>query len=154
MPDDQIEWIQTERLRQADLRRQREQDIDFHVQALQKTREEIETKLRDYQKHCDNLQTAVRRSIQDESTIRYKSYANVQTRMGGAMGQALKRASSMDRLLDLGKLEREEALRREQQGHQQSRVRQMSREVFNLQLPREDDFEALYGNEAEVTNAP
>lgn len=147
MPSDvQSERIQVERLRIAEIRRQRERDVEAHVAAIKAARADLETKLVELQGHCDRLQRATRLA-RGEGTddARYRLYHTVQTRMIGAMGHALKRASATDRVLDASREEQAAQARQEREVVLRANVNAAVREVFNLQLPKEDDFEQLFG---------
>ncbi len=144
----QNERIQAERLRIAEIRRQRDQDVEGHVLAIKTARKDLEAKLGELQGHCDRLQQATRRARgEGGDDPRYRIYHTAQTRMVGAMGHALKRAEATDRLLDVGRVEQQERERQEREESLRARVKTVVRDVFNLQLPKEDDFEQLFGEE-------
>lgn len=107
----------------------------------------------DLQGHCDRLQRASRlASVEDGEAARYRLYHTAQTRMIGALSHALKRAQGMDRLLESGREERQDRERRDREEKVKTEARAAVREVFNLQLPREDDFEQLFGEV--ISNVP
>lgn len=148
----QEQRIQAERLRTAEIRRQREQEVGGHVQAIKAIRGDLETKLRELQGHCERLHQTTRRALnEDGSDARYRLYHTAQLRMVGAMSQALKRAEAADRLLVASQAERQDQERREREKQTQERVESAVRDVFDLQLPKDDDFESLFGEE--VTDA-
>jgi hypothetical protein len=149
-PDNQIERIQAERLRSADIRRQRERDIEAHVAAIKTARAELDAKLVELQGACDRLQRATRLAGgEGGDQARYRIYHASQTRMVGAMGHALKRAQATDRLLEVSAAELREREAQQRAETVRTQVKAAAREVFNLQLPKEDDFEQLFG---EVTD--
>jgi len=144
--DIQSERVRAERLRVAEIRRQRERDIEAHVAAIKTARADIETKLVELQGHCERLQRAARLARSEGADeARYRLYHTVQTRMVGAMGQALKRASATDRVLDVRREDQAAEARQEREGAVHAKVKAAVREVFNLQLPKEDDLEQLFG---------
>jgi hypothetical protein len=143
--DTKNERIQVERLRFAEIRRQRERDIETHVAAIKTARSDLETKLRELQQHCDRLQRAARLSGGEEDSARYRIYQAAQARMVGAMGHALKRAQATDRLLEVSVADQRVREQQEREETVRTHVKAAVRDVFNLQLPREDDFEQLFG---------
>jgi hypothetical protein len=140
--------LQAERLRADEIRRQQQQEIDIHVQAIKAARAEVEVKIRELQSHCDRLQHAARRlPPEDGGEARYRIYVTMHSRLVGAMGQALRRAQNGDRLLEVGRADQEEKQRRERENEVRDRVDAAVQHVFDLQLPRENDFEALFGED-------
>lgn len=134
------------RQRQQEARRRNEVELDAQVASIEKAREDLDHKLQDYLRLCDQLRQSSRRVAVDESSTRYRTYATLQLRMGGAITQALKRAEGGDRILNAAKARQEEDDRREEQQrvHQAARVAQ--RQVEQSLLPTNDDFESLYGD--------
>jgi hypothetical protein len=145
--DTQNERIQVERLRLAEIRRQRDRAVGEHVAAIKTARRDLEAKLVELQGHCDRLQQATRRVRGDGEDPRYRIYHTAQTRMVGAMGQALKRAQATDRLLETSRVEQQERERNEREEAARARVKTVVQDVFNLQLPKDNDFEQLFGEE-------
>lgn len=137
--------IQAERLRAADIRRQRAQDVDSHVQAIKAARGDIEGKLHELQGHCDRLQQAARRAGAEDGVARYRLYHTAQARMAGALSQVLKRAKSTDRLLEARGNDEQEREREQREAESQARVQTAVRDIFDLQLPKENDIESLFG---------
>lgn len=152
-PQDQ--QIQLERRRTAEIRRQREQQIETHVQAIKATRGELETKLRELLGHCESLTRAARRLPAEEgsdgSDVHYRLYQTAHSRLAGAMGHALKRAQGTDRLLEASREAQQDQARQQREEEMRDRVQAAVREVASLQLPKDGDFELLFG--AEVTRA-
>lgn len=150
MPIDPVRerQIQADQLRTDEIRRQHEREISLHVQAIQGVRAEVETKIRELQGHCERLQQTARRGPPGEgSEARYRVYCTAHTRLAGAMGQALKRAQATDRLLEARREEQQDRERRERELAVRDRVEAAVRDVFDLQLPKDNDFEALFGEE-------
>lgn len=127
---------------------QESSDLDTSFHELVALRETVEKALRNYQEKAVSLQKSVRRSPSEDSG-RYNTYLATQLRMAGAIVQALKRASAMDRVLDAVKQEQHERLQREQAERQRLAVQHATQETRALILPPsdEDDFEFLYGSE-------
>lgn len=146
--------LQAERLRSAELRRQREHELDAHVQAIKTARADLESKIRELQGHLDGLQHVSRRlgATEDGDVGRYRVYATAHVRLAGAMGQALKRAQATDRLLEATREQREAREQQEREESMRERVDAAVQDVFDLQLPKEDDFELLFGEA--VTDGP
>lgn len=144
--DNQNERVRVERLRFAETRRQQQRDIDGHVAAIKSARADIEGKLRELQGHCDRLLRATRLAADEEGdTARFRLYHTAQMRMAGAMGHALKRAEATDRLLERHLDDQRERDRQDRERAVQTRVREVIRDVFDLKLPKDDDFEQLFG---------
>lgn len=139
------ERIEAERLRVAELSQQREAELGSHVQAIQAIRADVESKLRDLQGRCDQLLRVSRRTASEDGDSRYRVYTAAHRRLVGAMTQALKRAEATDRLLEQSRGAREDRARQERERQQRERVQAAVQDVFDLQLPKEDDFEALFG---------
>lgn len=150
-PTNHNEQIEVERLRVSEIRRQRERDVEAHVEAIRTARSDLEAKLIELQGHCERLHRATRLARGDGGEdARYRLYHAAQTRMVGAMSHAIKRAQGTDRLLEASRAEQQERERQEREDKTRAHVKAAVREVFNLQLPKEDDFEQLFG---EVTDA-
>lgn len=148
--DNQNERVEVERLRFAETRRQRERDVEAHVEAIRTARSDLEAKLLELQGHCDRLQRATRLASGDGGEeARYRLYHAAQTRLVGAMSHAIKRAQGTDRLLEASRAEQQERERREREDMTRAHVKAAVREVFNLQLPKDDDFEQLFGEVAD-----
>lgn len=145
--------LQADQLRAGEVRRQREQEIDLHVQAIKSVRADVEAKIRELREHCEGLQRSVRRLQGDSGEEgKYRVYGTAHTRLAGALHQALNRAHAMDRLLEARQVGEQERERRDREAAAEERVKAAVQGVFDLQLPRENDFELLFGEEA-VTNA-
>ena len=154
-PAHQDQQIQLERRRTAEIRRQRERQIETHVQAIKTTRGELETKLRELLAHCEGLTRAARRLPAEEgsegSDVHYRLYHTAHSRLAAAMGHALKRAQATDRLLEASREEQQDQARQRREEEVRDRVQAAVQEVVSLQLPKDDDFELLFG--AEVSRA-
>lgn len=142
--------LQPEQLRAEEVRRQRERELNLHIQAIKTVRGEVEAKIRELQGHCDGLHQAARRLQSDEGTeaTKYRVYGTAHTRLAGALHQALNRAQAMDRVLEARREDQQDRERREREVATQERIKAAVQRVFDLQLPRENDFELLFGEEA------
>jgi len=139
---------EAERLRADESRRLQEREVEGHVQAIQGVRADIETKLRDLVGHCERLHQATRRlDAGDGPAARYRVYGTAHSRLAAALGQGLRRAQATDRLLDARRESGRERERHEQERVAEERVQAAVRQVIDLQLPRENDFETLFGGE-------
>lgn len=137
---------QAEIQRTEEIRRLHEKELAVHIQAIQGVRAEVETKIRELQGHCERLQQTARRGqTGDGSEARFRVYCTAHTRLAGAIGQALKRAQATDRLLEAGREEQQDRERREREAAVEERVKAAVRDVFDLQLPKDNDFELLFG---------
>lgn len=149
----QDQQVQAERLRVEELRKRREREIETHVQAIKRARADVEVKLRELVTHCASLQQATRRwPAEDGSDAAYRIYHTAHSRLAGAIVQAVKRAQATDRFLDARRADAEDLRRQEREEELRDRVDAAMKEVFNLQLPKDDDFETLFGDE--VNHAP
>lgn len=151
----EIERIVEMRRRDADVRRQREREVEGEVAAIARVRGEIETKIQEYQDLCLTLQRSIRRIGSADVQAHYRTYATMQIRMAGAMNQALVRARSMDRVITASKAEAEDRRRVEEWERSQVTRRNMESNVKQLWLPQADDMEFLYGEDEgkEAVNA-
>lgn len=141
--------VQADQLRVGEIRRQREQEIELHVRAIKSVRADVEAKIRELTEHCEGLQRSVRRLQGDNGEEgKYRVYGTAHTRLAGALHQAMNRANAMDRLLEARQEGDQERARREREAAAEERVKAAVRGVFDLQLPRENDFELLFGEEA------
>jgi uncharacterized protein YlxW (UPF0749 family) len=133
------------RQRQQEARRRNEVELDAMVASIESARAALDTKIQDYLRQCDQLRQSARRVAVDESSIRYRTFATLQLRMGGAMAQALKRADGGTRLLNAAKARQEEDDRQKEAARVRQEVRQSQRRLEQSLLPTNDDFESLYG---------
>lgn len=141
------------RQREAQLRRQREAIIEGHIQGVAEARGELEDALKKYQEKVALAQREVRRHV-TEDTVHFRTYLTMQTRMSGAIHQAIKRASSMDRMISASKADREDREREDQALRLKEARRTAHRDVQRMILPPsdEDDLTLLYGPD-EVNHA-
>ena len=140
--------LQAEQLRVDEARRHREAEAEALVQAIAGIRADIDAKLRELAGQCDRLHQAARRlQSGDGAEARFRHFATAHQRLTGAMGQALKRAQATERLLGGRQLDQRDAERREREEAARERVKEAVQSVFDLQLPRENDFETLFGEE-------
>jgi len=142
-PEQDYQQVQIERQRLEEGRRRLQQDIDARLESIATLRGELEGKVVDFQRECEELSRVLRRASY-EDVVRYRVYQGAQVRMAGVLSQVLKRASVADRVLDVAHAEQEERALRERQEESREKVRAMRRNVANLQLPKDDDFESLY----------
>lgn len=135
------------RRRQADIRKNAEKELDGMVTSIEEAREALSEKLHDYVKASDQLRQASRRMMHSEVSLQYRNYATMQTRLGGAISQALRRAENGSRMLDVHKKAQEERVAREEQERERQEIRAAERSVQTALLPpHDDDFESLYGD--------
>lgn len=128
-----------------------EQEVQAAVQEIQKAREEVEQAVQRLTAASDRLRTHVRR-FRDPSSTSYTMYANSHIRLAGALNQGMKRAGSMDRMLDRAASEREVVAEREQQRRLEEERRASQRELEQSLLPTNDDFAEVYGDVTEEQN--
>lgn len=141
------------RRRQADIRKNAEKELDGLVASIESARSVLGDKLQDYVQACEQLRSASRRMLHTEATLQYRNYATMQTRLAGAINQALRRAENGNRMLDIHKKTQEEQEIREEE----QRIRQAARDSethvqSSLLPPHDDDFESLYGDYSDDMN--
>jgi len=136
------------RQNEAQQRKQREDAIEGHMQGIFQARGDLDRALQIYQERVAVAQREICRHVEEE-TVYYRTYLSVQGRMSGAIQQALKRASSMDRVLTAAKNTRNQQARDEEVQHQRELRRAAQQEVQRMLLPNsdEDDLSLLYGEE-------
>jgi len=141
---EEVRRVEAQRLREEELRQQRDKTAQATITQIQKIRGEIETSVARLHELSLELRTSARRTL-DASSSSHIVYANAHLRVVGALTQGLRRTASMDRVLLIGQREQEDARRREEEARQDREVREHDRLVDQLSLPSEDDFEELYG---------
>jgi len=141
---EEVSRVEAQRLREDDLRQQRDKVADDIVVQMQKVRVDLEASVTQLHQLAMDLRAKARRTL-DSSSSGYILYANAHLRVAGALNQGLKRTGSMDRVLVVSKQEEEDERRREEEDRQDKEVREHDRLVENLSLPSDDDFEELYG---------
>ena len=134
-----------------------DQELDAHLGLLKEARQEAEDSLTKLARLAEELKTLARRSLGEEAG-KLTLYANAHLRFSGAATQGLKRAASMDWMLERAKTEREDAKRREESERQRDaerlKAREMRQSIERMILPPSDAFDELYGeSESEVPDA-
>ena len=133
---------------------QRRAALEKRYQELQTERSDLEEKANRYRERCALLERDIRRVVSSDSDMasRYKTYLNTQVRMVGAVLSALKRGTSMDRLI-VAYHENERLRLQEEAARKKARQnRDAAKHVQDISVPRDDDFELLYGDSSEVTS--
>ena len=139
---------------EARLRRQDESEE--LVRRIQGVREELLTKVTELQELSTELRVKSRRFVADDGSNSYIMFANAHLRLAGALNQGLRRTGSTDRVLKIGKEEREEARRREEADIARRESRERTKAVNDLIAFSDNSFDELYGEivgEEEVSNA-
>lgn len=144
---EQTQQVLALRQREAEVRRQRDRDLETLFGSIAQSREEVAKALRVYQERIGEAQQAIRRTSSEDSA-HYRVGLTLQVRMAGAIHQALSRAESMDRKLAAVKADRLERERLEARQQSALALKQVVKEVQQSLLPQTDDFELLYGEDA------
>lgn len=143
--DEEMRRIAEQRRQAAEARRQRERATEEAVQQIQETRKEIETLAARLQEQANTFRSRSRRTLDEESSS-HVVFANAHLRFAGAILQGLRRTAFIDRTLEIGRVEREEARQREERELQERQARDSNRQVEQLQLPTDDAMTELYGD--------
>lgn len=114
---------------------------------IKEARKDVESALTKLTYLSDEMRSRARRSPETSSSL--VVFANAHLRFASAATQGMRRTSSMDRVLDRAKAEKEENQRREAQERQWAESRRAQKQVERMILPTDDAFDELYG---EVVN--
>ncbi len=125
-----------------------QREIEGIVGSMKRLRSELESKLSEYQTQVTLLGRVVRRTS-SESSRHYRAYATAHDRLSRALLNSIHRTASMDSLLENARAEQQDLARQQDREDQKARLLKAKQQVFDLQLPREDDFESLYGTDEE-----
>jgi len=142
---EEVQRIEAERLRAAEVARQQERGVGNLIAQIQGVRKDVEASVTRLQDLCQQLRVEVRQLSGDDGAHHYLVFTNAHLRLAGALSQGLRRTSSVDRLLTAAKAEQEETQRRDDRERQYRESRDRERALDRLQLPQDDDFEDLYG---------
>ena len=144
MIEEEVRRVEAQRLREEELRQQRDKTAQATILQMQMIRGDIEAKVSKLHELSLELRTTARRTL-DASSNGFILYANAHLRVVGALTQGIRRTASMDRVLVIGQRDQEDARRRDEEERQDREVREHGRMIDQLSLPTEDDFEELYG---------
>jgi hypothetical protein len=133
---------------QAEAARQRDDSrFGSQVAQLQSARQELEKALSNVVTLAETLKRDARRGGASEVSNLYLVFANGHLRMAGAVSQALRRTSSVDRLLVAARAEQEDRARRDREEENWRQERAANRRVQELMTADDDVFNDLFGEE-------
>lgn len=143
----EIEQLLALRRREGESRQQREKEDEAAIEWVRDARQTIETALLGLQRAASEMRDRARRSP-DEVSANHLIYANAHLRLTGALTNGLRRAASMERVLNSAEAKREDARRRDEEDHLRRELRAHERHVDQLSLPAPDvdDFDEVYGD--------
>jgi hypothetical protein len=140
--------IRTARLQEEERVERHEKEAKAIIDEMASVRESISTSVLKLVELSQRLRTHALRQ-RDDMTSGYLTYSNAYARICGALNQGLRRTASMGRVLDTAKANQEETRQREAIEEEQRKLRAQNREIEKLSLPTSDDFDLIYGDEAE-----
>lgn len=150
MPDEtKAKQAEQRRIQQEEqLKRQQEaqdRELNTLVEGIKKAREDADEAI----SRLNTLSSELRVKARRASDNGYMMFASAHMRLAGALGQGVKRTTSMDRFLSRSKQEREEEERRKELENRLKEAKAAKqaakKKVDELIQPTEDAFEELYG---------
>lgn len=127
-----------------------ERETEALIEEVKKLRQESETTLAKLAAAAEALRAKSRR-IQNASSSSLVIFATAHLRFAGAAIQGMKRTTSMDRMIDRAKANKEEEARREEQERRWAEERAAKKKIQEMVAPSDDAFDELYG---EVVDPP
>lgn len=118
-------------------------DVETLIEQIKEARRDVESSLAKLTHLADEMRSRARRNPESSSSL--VVFANAHLRFAMAASQGMKRTSSMDRVIDRAKAEKEEIQRRDAQDRKWSASRKAQKQVERAILPTDDAFDELYG---------